>query len=287
MVKTYQEISREAFSRTNLKTLDNLFLKEIEKGAACSPFVSNAILGVAKKVYNLEGNKDEGLKIGQMKVVGLLLSEPAGKPLKECQLGECIITLDAGQEDQEIRQTYGVCGLRRARILRITTEAYEQGIALTQEDLAYRLLNCGIRTIRRDIAQLRKEGIFVPTRGQQKDLGPGTSHKVLAVKMLLERYQEQEIARRLYHTLSSIERYTVNFARIVLLTKKKIPIKEIAFLVQISERLVKDYQKLYTQFNDEAHRARLEEIIARGQPFIPVLEKGETGKKKKTRRLKC
>lgn len=286
MVKPYQELKEAAFTRIELKTLDNLFLKEIEKGAACSPFVSNAILGVAKRVYNLGVNKDDGLKIGQMKIVGVLLSEPAGKPLNECQLGECIITLDAGQEDQEIRQTYGVCGLRRARILRITTEAYEQGIALTQEDLAYRLLNCGIRTIRRDIAHLRKENIFVPTRGQQKDIGPGISHKVLAVKMLLERYQEQEIARRLYHTLGSIERYTVNFARVVLLTQKKIPVKEIAFLVQMSERLVKDYQALYTQFNDNTHRARLEEIIACGKPFISSLEREveEVKKKRPARR---
>lgn len=277
MVKTYQETNQAVFERTSLKTLDNLFLNEVERGVACAPFVSNAILNVAKKVYNLDGNKDEGLRVGQMKVVGVLLSEPAGKPLKECQLGECIITLDAGQEDQEIRKAYGVSGLRRARILRITTEAYEQGVTFTQEDLAYRILNYGIRTIRRDIARLRKDGIFVPTRGQQKDIGPSISHKVLAVKMLLERYQEKEIARRLYHRLSSIERYTVTFARVVLLTKKNLSIKEIAFLVQISERLVKDYQALYRQFDKEEHRERLDEIIACGQPFMT--EEGDKKKK--------
>jgi len=282
MVKNYQEINQAVFERTKLKSLDNLFLNEIETGAACSPFVSNAILDVAKKVYNLGDNNDKGLKVGQMKVVGIVLSEPAGKPLKDCQLGECIITLDAGHEDQEIRQTYGVSGLRKARILRITIEAYEQRITFTQEDLAYRLFNCGIRTIRRDIAQLRKQGILVPTRGQQKDIGPGTSHKVLAIKMLLERHQEKEIARRLYHSLSSIERYTVTFARVVLLTQKKVPVKEIAFLVQISERLVKDYQALYCQFNDEQHRQRLQEVIACGKPFIPA----DGDKKKRFRRAR-
>jgi hypothetical protein len=45
------------------------------------------------------------------------------------------MTLDAGEEDFQVRLAYGVEGLRRARILRVTAEAREQGGLLSYEDL--------------------------------------------------------------------------------------------------------------------------------------------------------
>ena len=62
--------------------------------------------------------------------------------------------------------------------MRISAEAREQGGLLTQEDLA-KILMCDVRTIRRDIADLRKTDIVVPTRGTIKDIGPGVSHRAL------------------------------------------------------------------------------------------------------------
>jgi hypothetical protein len=61
-------------------------------------------------------------------------------------------------------------GLRRARLLRLASEAREQGGLLSHEDLAFRLLNCGLRTMVRDLNALRRAGVEVPTRGQQTDL---------------------------------------------------------------------------------------------------------------------
>lgn len=281
MVTTFQHVQDAVFRRVNCKTLDQVFLSMVEIGAKCPPFVSNAILTTAKKVYNLHDSKkeDETLKPGQLRVIGVLAKEPAGKPLKDCQLGECTVTLDAGAEDQVIREQFGVTGLRRAKLLRITTEAHEQGIDLTQEDLAYRILNCGLRTVRRDIAYFKQKGIFVPTRGQQKDIGPGVSHKVLAVKLLLERKSELAIARTIYHSLAAIERYTVTFARVVFLSREGLPARDIAFLVQNSERLVKEYQQLYQRYNKPEYEERLSEILSHAQSFRSITRKGSSSKK--------
>lgn len=285
MVTTYQNISDVLLQRVNLKTLDQVFLSIVEKGANCPPFISNAILNTAKKVYNLSHSKkeDETLKPGQLRVIGTLAKESVGKPLKDCQLGECIVTLDAGAEDQAVRANFGVTGLRRAKLLRITTEAHEQGIDLTQEDLAYRILNCGLRTVRRDVTHFKKKGIFVPTRGQQKDIGPGVSHKVLAVRLLLERKSELEIARIIYHSLTAIERYTVTFARVVLLTQKGLPPRDIAFLVQISERLVKDYQELYQRYNIPQYQEQLAQVLSQAQGFPSPTKRGNSLKKSQPR----
>ena len=104
MIITYDDIKSGIQNRTNLKTLDSIFLKSIEYGAKCPPFIANAILEAAKRVYNLGNSRGEidTIKPGQIKVVGILSSEPAGKPLKDCKTGLCIIKLNAGQEDQEI-----------------------------------------------------------------------------------------------------------------------------------------------------------------------------------------
>lgn len=270
MITHYEDISKATFQRVNLKTLDHLFLSQVEKGAKCPPFVSTAILEVAKRVYNLHRSKEPeaNLKAGQYRVIGILSWEPAGKALKDCLKGQCTITLDAGQEDREIRFKYGIAALRRSRLLRICSEACEQTIHLSQEDIAYNILNCSVRTVARDVQHWRRKGIFVPTRGQQKDIGPGLSHKVMAVKLFLERKSPAEIARNIYHSLKAVERYTECFARVITLQQQGLSPSEIAFVVQISQRLVKQYLDLYQQYNIPAYRERLDEIIhkARGTP---------------------
>lgn len=275
MIITYDDVRNGIIERTSLKTLDSIFLKNIEDGAKCPPFVSNAILESAKRIYNLGNALENGdpIKPGQIKTIGTLSSEPAGKPLKDCKKGLCLVTLNAGQEDQEVLFRDGVAALRRARLLRITEEAHDQGIDLTQEDLAYQIFGSGLRTIRRDIQALRRQGLYVPTRGQQKDIGPGISHKVLAVKMFLERKTDLEIARTIYHSLKAVERYTVTFARVLVLLEKGLTPLEVAFVVQISERLVNQYRQLLHDYHKPPYQERLQEILQKIKGKSPSVKK--------------
>ena len=86
---------------------------------------------------------------GQTWLLVVAAGEPAGKPLEQCQKVTVRLTLDAAQEDFQIRD-HGVEGLRRSRILRLTAEARDQGGLLSYEDLPD-LFNCGVRTIVRDV----------------------------------------------------------------------------------------------------------------------------------------
>lgn len=189
--------------------------------------------------------------------------KPAGKSLEECQKISVLLTLDA-KDDLRIRACDGVTGLRRSRILRLTSEARDQGGLLSYEDLAYRLLNCGVRTIVRDIAALRRRGLEVPTRGQQQDIGPGQTHRVQAVRLFLQGKEANEIARALYHSLSSIENYVTTFARVIFLAEKGYGTDEIAFVIHRSPALVNAYRRLRREFRDQpSARARLREILGR------------------------
>lgn len=255
--------NRSASERLNAKTLDQMFVNMVEQGYECPPFVSNAILETVKSVFMPEQSNPTVMNVGQLKVLGIAASEPAGKPLAKCEMKTAVVTLDAGKEDEEIRSKYGLAALRQARLARVAHEAWDQGVSLTQEDIAAKLLNCGVRTVRRDIKALAKRGVIVPTRGQQKDIGPGVSHKVEAVRLFMERRTYTEIERRLKHSLTAIKRYILTFSRVAYLTEKGYTTKEIAFLVQVSERLTRDYQALYRKYKgDRAYKDRLDEILA-------------------------
>jgi hypothetical protein len=264
MIRTTALDARQRQERLDAKSLDNLFRRRIEEGAKCSPFVSAAILQIVKEVFPLHP-EDLGkeLDLGQVKLLVAAAQEPAGKPLEECQKVTVLLTLDA-KDDLTIRACDGVTGLRRSRILRLASEARDQGGLLSYEDLAYRLLNCGVRTIVRDIAALRRRGLEVPTRGQQQDIGPGQTHRVQAVRFFLQGQEANEIARRLYHSLSSIENYVTTFARVIFLADKGYGIDEIAFVIHRSPALVGAYRRLYEEFRRQpSAQARLREILGR------------------------
>jgi len=264
MIRTTAFEARKRQERLDAKTLDNLFRRRIEEGAKCPPFVSAAILQIVKEVFPLHA-EDLGkhLDLGQVKLLVVAAHEPAGKIMEECQKVTVLLTLDA-KDDSTIRAWDGVTGLRRSRILRLACEAQDQGGLLSYEDLAYRLLNCGVRTIVRDIAALRRRGLEVPTRGQQQDIGPGQTHRVQAVRLFLQGHEANEIARKLYHSISSIENYVTTFARVLFLANKGYGTDEIAFVINRSPALVGAYRQLHQDFGRQpAAQTRLREILGK------------------------
>jgi hypothetical protein len=265
MIRTKLVEEKLRQQRLDAKSLDNLFRRRIEQGANCSPFVSGAILQTVKDVFPVSPqDTDNTLGLGQIKLLVVAAQEPAGKALEDCQKVTVLLTLDAGLDDYEIRIRHGVDGLRRTRILRMTAEARDQGGLLSYEDLAFRLLNCGVRTIVRDVGALRQRGVEVPSRGQQQDIGPGQTHRVQAVRLYLQGLEANEIGHRLYHTLAAIENYVTTFARVAFLVDKGYGDDEIAFVIRRSGVLVAAYRQLYEEAQEKrSARRRLKEILAR------------------------
>jgi Protein of unknown function (DUF1670) len=266
MIRSQAIEDQHRLQRLDAKTLDSQFRRRIEEGAKCPPLISEAILKIVKEVFPLQP-EDATLDLGQIKLIVVSAVEPPGKSLEQCQKVTVRLTLDAGRDDVEVRRRDGIVGLRRARVLRLTVEAREQGGLLSYEDLAYRLLNCGIRTIVRDVVALRRRDIEVPSRGQQQDMGPGQTHRVQAVRLFLQGLEAQEIARRLYHSLQAIENYVTTFTRVVVLANKGYGDDECAFILQRSPALVAAYRQLYHEFrHQESAQARLREILPAPQP---------------------
>lgn len=255
----------EQIHRLSVKTLDQVFIARAQEGLGCSSFEAQALTELVRDVYFPWLLHPEAIQVGQLALTVVSADEPGHKPLAQCKMTTVVLTLYAGEEDHQYRLAHGadgVAALRRRQIERMAHEALDQGGLLTAEDLAWRIFNCGLRTISRDLKALAEQGIIVPLRSQQKDAGRALTHRLQAVELYLQRLTFTQIRQRLRHSLLSLANYIITFTLVVAHTREGRPLEEIAFLMQISPALVRQYQDLYTRFNVPAYQERIDEMIA-------------------------
>jgi len=256
---------REQINRLMVKTLDQVFIARVQEGLSCSLFEARALTDLIKEVYFPWLSQSEAIQTGQLALTVVSADEPGHKPLKRCKMVPVILTLYAGEEDYRYRLAHepdGIIALRRRQIERMAQEALDQGGLLTAEDLAFRIFNCGLRTISRDLRALAKQEVVVPLRSQQKDAGRALCHRVQAVELYLQRHTFTQIRQKIRHSLPAIANYVTTFALVVAHTRDGHSLDDIAFLMQISPALVREYQRLYEQYNVPEHQERLTEVIA-------------------------
>ncbi len=254
----------EQLHRLSVKTLDQVFIIRAREGLACSLFEAKALTDLVREVYFPWLSQPEAVQAGQLALIAVSADEPPHKPLSKCKMVPLVVTLYAGEEDYRYRLEHGIEGVARLRqrlIHRMAQEALDQGALLTAEDLAFRIFNCGLRTISRDLKALKEQGLVVPLRSQQQDAGRALSHRAEAVELYLKRYTFTQIRERIYHSLTSIANYVVTFTLVVAHSRDGHSVDEIAFLMQISPSLVRQYQALYQRYNTPAYQGRIGEII--------------------------
>jgi hypothetical protein len=256
---------REQLNRLTVKTLDQVFIMRAQEGLGCSQFEAQALTDLVKDVYFPWLCQPEAIQAGQLALTAVSADAPGHKPLSKCKMVPVVLTLYAGEEDHEYRLAHGskgVTALRQRQIERMAQEALDQGALLTAEDLAFRIFNCGLRTISRDLKALATQGIVVPLRSQQKDVGRALTHRVQAVELYLKRCSFTQIQQRIRHSLPAIANYVVTFSVVVAHTRDGHSADEIAFLMQVSPALVRQYQALYEHYNTPDYQERIAEIIA-------------------------
>jgi len=147
------KLRRTILNRRQIKTSEGEFIWELENSYELSPKLSEQILLTAKESLLREYQ----LKEGQIEVTVISIEERAGKTIEKLEKKRVRLTIDNGIEDSEVLQAYGRIGLRQTKIQRITQEAIEQRGVLSQEDIS-KYLSVSIRTIKRDISEIKKKG---------------------------------------------------------------------------------------------------------------------------------
>ena len=212
-------------------------------------------------------NETFGEKIheGQIVFHAASASEPPGKRISEIKTVPIHLTFH-DRTDIRVLSEEGTSALRRHKVIRMANEALDQGGLLTQEDLAV-LLCSSRRTIRRDIKELKVQGIEVPTRGTLQDIGPGVTHKSKVVKMWLEGYEYTDIERKTGHSGFSVQRYLSGFSKVVRFYSRGYSLPEIRELADMSERLALEYLDLYEIFKDRPEsQIRFQQILSEPLP---------------------
>jgi len=264
------------WDRLKQKQLSQQFIYEITEGLNCSAFEAQAILDTVYRVFGAYFESNAALKPGQMHFEVVSEAAPPQLPLAKCPLVTVILTLDAGQQDLQVKESGGIAALRQQRIQRLAHEAYQQGGLLTVEDLANRLLNCGERTLSRDLAALRRAGIVLPLRSTVKDMGRSITHRSQIIKLWLEGKEYSEIAKATYHSVDAVANYIEKLKRVIALMKEGYDIKTISFLVKISTTLTEEYIAIFKKNNIIPFRqSDLDELLKKQAPPLKLLHKAE------------
>ena len=250
------------WERLRQKQQDVQFMNNLQAGMNCSTFEAKAILNSVYEVYQPFFDNSASMKPGQILFEVVSIENSAKEKLSDCQMKTVILTLDAGESDLSVREQRGVIGLRRYRLQRIATEAFQQGGVLTVEDIANRLLNCGERTVVRDIKAMKEQGICLPLRSTIKDMGRSISHREMIVKYWLQGMEFYSISQKTNHSIEAVANYVEKFKRVICLAKDNHEISTIAFLVKISVSLAQQYYDLYQTLDIVTHREKeLDELV--------------------------
>ncbi len=263
---------RDTYITSNCMGREELLYNRLVEGFNLPPIAARAVVNLSMDVL-LDDNKTPG-SLGQIKYIAISDAEGPGKKIVDSAHKEVVITLDA-PEDRETYQEYGLQVLRRQVILRITNEAKDQRALLTVKDLV-RLLKISYSTVKRCIKALRSDGFPVPIRGSVKDIGP-TSHKAKIVELYVKGYTETEIRRNTEHSLRSIERYIVDFSKVLVLKERGMAFDTIRQIVGLSERVTKDYLSLIEAYNGPEYVERLKEIGETVKVYTPPATFKKTG----------
>jgi len=255
--------------RLKIKQLGQQMQNLATEGAGLSAWEARELVRIIDEVYFSDPDLKQILP-GQMKYSCVSTGEPPGKPIKDCQMVTVTLTMlhDEDTTGLPYKDKDASIETRWRRMLRICDEAREQGGLLSQEDLA-KLLMSDVRTIRRDIAELKTIGITVPTRGTVKDIGPGITHKEIAIRKWLEGKEPTEVAKAIHHSLKATENYLEKFKRVAYLRREKgFTEFEISRTVGISTAAAKTFLNIYNEFKNKAlFDMRMEEINIAGKAY--------------------
>ncbi len=251
--------------RSSVQSLTNI----IAKGCCISPFEAATVAEKAQEAFKIGpyGFENEA-QPGQMVWKAISADEPPGKPLKSCVFKDIRLSVHVLEEDQEVKKKFGMSKKRQQQIIRMTEQALDQETLLTQEDIAT-ILDCDVKTIRRDIQKLQSRlGILVPTRGNKLDIGPGITHRDKVIEKFIQGQDGVAIARDLTHSLKAVERYINTFCRILFCQKQLKNTLKCAMVVGVSVPLVTRCLGLAEDLRKKPeYNERLEVIDEKGLQF--------------------
>jgi hypothetical protein len=257
-----QPIDNYGLKRLQSKDARNAIIQKLAHDFNLTPIIAEAYY--QQFTYYFQQHANISLSSGEIAYEAVAAEEPAGKHIRLTRKITIRLKLIDFNSDLEALANFGLAGIRRHRLMRLTRQAYDQGALLSYEDLSM-LLTSSPSTIKRDIARLRRDGKFIMTRGTKHDMGPGLSHKTIIIDLYFKGYSFSEIEQKSNHSEMSVKRYLSDFIQVATLFKENFTINQIRLIAKKSHRIVKEYVELYQTYKDKDNQ-RLIELLTPQQP---------------------
>jgi hypothetical protein len=274
MVKIQNNSDIYGLQRLESKNARNAIIQKLATDFNLTPIIAEAYY--QQFIQYFQEHTNINLASGEVAYEAVSSDEPAGKHIRLTKKILVKLKLLDLNTDLEALANYGLAGLRRHRLERITRQAYDQLALLSYEDIAM-LLTTSPATIRRDVAALKNQGKFIMTRGAKLDMGPGLSHKTIILDYYFKGYTFTEIELKSNHSETSVKRYIADFVQVASLHRQNFSLNQIRLIAQKSERLVREYCQLYEIYS-KSDNLRLQELL--------TPQKVDNNSKKKSRRSK-
>ena len=255
--------------RLRSKDARSAIVQKLASDFNLTPIIAEAFYSQIALYFQEHANVS--LSSGEVAYEAVAADEPAGRHIRLTRKITVRLKLLDFNTDLEALAQYGLGGLRRHRLARVTRQAYDQGALLSYEDLAM-LLTTSPSTVRRDVYALRHQGKFILTRGMKHDMGPGLSHKTIILDLYFNGYTFTQIERQTNHSETSVKRYLADFIQVATLHRQGFSPTQIRRIAQKSDRLVREYLRLYDTF-DSQDNERLSDLLTPTQPGSGAGEK--------------
>lgn len=244
--------------RLESKNAKNAIIQKLATDFNLTPIIAEAYYHQFSHYFNEHANIT--LSSGEISYEAVSADEPAGKHIRLTRKVTLKLRFMDINSDFEALANYGLAGLRRHRLERITRQAYDQGALLSYEDISM-ILTTSPSTIKRDIALLKKQGKFIMTRGAKLDMGPGISHKTTIIELYFKGYTFTEVEQKTNHSELSVKRYLADFVQIASLYKQKFSHNQIRLIAQKSDRIIREYCQIFDYYN-KLDNQRLQDLLS-------------------------
>lgn len=255
--------------RLESKTARNAIIQKLSSDFNLTPIIADAFY----QQFSLYFKQHANIKLsdGEIAYEAVAAEEPAGKHIRLTRKLTIKLNLIQLNTDLDALAQYGLAGLRRHRLMRLTKQAYDQGALLSYEDLAM-ILTTSPSTVKRDVQLLKQQGLFIMTRGAKHDMGPGLSHKTIILDLYFNGYTFSEIEQKTNHSETSVKRYLADFTQVATLFKQGFSHQQIRMIAKKSDRLVREYIQLYQTFEKQDNQ-RLIKLLTPQKPGTDAKKK--------------
>lgn len=251
--KTNGNFSIISLNQSKTKTSWEEFSTYLVKDFSLSPIKLRAIKQITDEILS---DVSAPRSDGDIIYWAVLSSTPAGVPLSAAKLVPAVLTIYDAQDascsttDKDINR---LSTIKFKKIARMSTQAKVAGAYLTHADLSYLLgIHCSaISNILKD-----NPSIAVPLRGVCCDIGRGITHRKEIIKLYLDMHTETEIVSRTGHSYESVENYIKEFAAVLALSERGLPIPLIRRITGRSIKLINTYMELIDKYSSSEYAFR-------------------------------